>query len=85
LWRTSKPALNVWLPRILVNVEATLYVFSERSQGRLGEKPRNGFAAPTFTSSKRVSPLVKSSMFAPAIPTSLEVLRPAPWAVATLW
>src|SRR6187402_3136351 len=34
LWRTSRPVLKVWLPRILVKVEAMLYVFSERSQGR---------------------------------------------------
>ncbi len=42
LWRHSPPSFTVWLRSSFVNVVATFHVVSERSHGRLGEKPSTG-------------------------------------------
>ena len=42
LCRHSPPTFTVWLPMSLVTVVAMFHVFSERSHGRLGEKPSTG-------------------------------------------
>jgi hypothetical protein len=69
----------VWFPATLVNTVANCTVRSERSQGRLPEKPTNGLLKLRLVpKSIEVIPLVQSSMFAPRIPTSSAVFNPLP-------
>ena len=67
------------VPATLVNTVANWTVRSERSHGRLPEKPTSGMLKLRLVpKSIRVMPLVHSSMFAPRIPTSSAVFSPLP-------
>ena len=83
--RKSSPNLIVWLPATFVNTVANWTVRSERSQGRLPEKPTSGLLRLRLVpKSIDVMPLVHSSMFAPRIPTSSAVFNPCPPVSASL-
>src|SRR5215203_1210578 len=84
LCRHSPPNLMVWFPCSLVSVAATLYVFSDRSHGRLPANPTTGLAYPLLIVMDD-RPDVHASMFAPGIPSSVLVVSPAPSESATLW
>ncbi len=84
--RKSSPTLIVWLPFTFVKTVANWIVRSERSHGRLPEKPTNGLLRlRPVPKSIDVMPLDQSSMFAPRMPTSCAVVSPAPPASASLW
>jgi hypothetical protein len=68
----------------LVKTVANCTVRSDRSHGRLPEKPTIGLLM-LFPMSIDVMPLVHSSMFAPGMPTSVAVVSPSPPESASLW
>ena len=84
--RKSSPNLIVWFPCTFVKTVANWTVRSERSQGRLPEKPTSGLLRLRLVpKSIDVIPLVQSSMLAPRIPTSSAVFNPLPPESASLW
>ena len=83
LCRYSPPTFTVCDCSSFVSTPLKFQVFSDRSHGWLAEKPSTGSEYPLMLNCD--SPLEKSSMLAPGMPTSALVVRPLATVLVTLW